>query len=87
MKVLEMNPTQEIPTEPYKITKELPNGYEIEYFKEYSYNNNDTLCISLKLFVSVDELYYLQSKVDENINKFKDRLGESLGQYIRRYLL
>lgn len=82
-----MTPLQDIPKEAYEIIKELTDGYIIKYCKTYVYNVNEKVCISLKIRVSVDEMYYLQNESDEDMNKFKDRLGEALGHYIRRNIL
>ena len=93
MKILSMTEVQERPTVSHELIREFKEGYEIKFYKTYELtpetdiNPANLMHICLEMRVSVDEYYWLENHSRENINKFNDRLGEVLGQYIRRYLL
>lgn len=74
----------------YRIIREINNEFLIRFYLTFEFSSLEEhyeVHIAFSILMSVDEVYWLQNRTSEHMNKFNNVFTEALGKYVRRYLV
>lgn len=74
----------------YRIIREIKDYFLTRFYLTFEFSSlekHDEVHIAFSILMTIDEVYWLQNRTSEHMDKFNNTFTEALGKYVRRYLV